>query len=164
MDLGTFSSPGKRKRKATLSRHLHAHREGGSTKVTIYTESLLTPINIWILIPITIWNTNDRWWELSFFEPRRSSRTIDRGCLASRQRQPTPQVQKVKSSPFVLTVSHFPIPARGFRKLAHKSFQKQGVGTFHKPFKTIRQHLIHPKDPTHNERKWGVVYEIQCEG
>ena len=36
MDLGTFSSPGKRKRKATLSRHLHAHREGGSTKVSIY--------------------------------------------------------------------------------------------------------------------------------
>ena len=45
-----------------------------------------------------------------------------------------------------------------------KVFKKQGVGTFHMPFKTIRQHLVHPKDPTHKERKCGVVYEIQCEG
>ena len=45
-----------------------------------------------------------------------------------------------------------------------KVFKKQGVGTFRKPFKSIRQHLVHPKDPTHKERKCGVVYEIQCEG
>lgn len=44
-----------------------------------------------------------------------------------------------------------------------KFFKKQGVGTFNKPFKTIRQHLVHPKDPTQRERKCGVVYEIQCE-
>ena len=29
MDLGTFSSPRKRKREATLSRHLHSHRDDG---------------------------------------------------------------------------------------------------------------------------------------
>ena len=148
-----------------------------------FTESLLTPIKIWILIPITIWNTNYRWWELSFFEPRRSSRTTrtrklnwnilnqsfrttatNRGCLASRQRQPTPQVQKAKSSPLVLTVSHFPT-CKGFSEnWLTNVFKKQGVGTSHKPFKTIRQHLVHPKDPTHKERKCGVVYEIECEG
>ena len=44
-----------------------------------------------------------------------------------------------------------------------KVFKKQGVGTFYKPFKTIRQHLVHPKDPTHKERKCGVVCEIHCE-
>ena len=107
-----------------------------------FTESLLTPINIWILIPITIWNTNDRWWELSFFEPRRSSRTTrtrklnwnilnqsfrttatNRGCLASRQRQPTPQVQKAKSSPLVFTVTHFPT-CKGFQNTGSQTFSK----------------------------------------
>ena len=107
-----------------------------------FTKSLLLPINIWILIPITIWNTNDRWWELSFFEPRRSSRTIrtrklnwnilnqsfrttatNRGCLESRQTQPTPQVQKAKSFPVVLTVSHFPT-CKGCQETGSQTFSK----------------------------------------
>ena len=41
-------------------------------------------------------------------------------------------------------------------------FRKQEVGTYHKPVNTIRQRLVHSKDPTPMEKKCGVVYKIQC--
>jgi len=31
-----------------------------------------------------------------------------------------------------------------------------------KPFNTIRQQLVHPKEPTAKEKKCGAVYKVQC--
>jgi hypothetical protein len=39
-----------------------------------------------------------------------------------------------------------------------------GVGTYHKPFNTLRSLLVHPKDKTPTLNKCGVIYKIQCPG
>ena len=36
-------------------------------------------------------------------------------------------------------------------------FRKQGVGTYHKSFNTITQHLVHPKDPKAKKKMRGGV-------
>jgi len=56
-----------------------------------------------------------------------------------------------------------PLPyVQGVSEQLARVFKKQGVGTYHKPFNTIRQQLVHPKDPTAKEKKCGVVYKFQC--
>ena len=56
-----------------------------------------------------------------------------------------------------------PLPyIQGVSEQLTQVFRKQGVGTYHKPVNTIRQQLVHPKDPTPMEKKCGVVYKIQC--
>ena len=51
-----------------------------------------------------------------------------------------------------------------FRKLAHKRFQKARSWHIPQAFQDHQATLVLPKDPTHKERKCGVVYEIQCKG
>ena len=56
-----------------------------------------------------------------------------------------------------------PLPyVQGVSEQLARIFRKQGVGTYHKPFNTIRQQLVHTKDPTTKEKKCGVVYKVQC--
>ena len=56
-----------------------------------------------------------------------------------------------------------PLPyIQGVSETLTRDFKKQGVCTYHKPVNTIRQQLVHPKDPTPMEKKCGVVYKIQC--
>ena len=56
-----------------------------------------------------------------------------------------------------------PLPyVQGVSEQLARVFRKQEVGTYHKPFNTIRQQLVHPKDPTAKEKKCGVVYKVQC--
>ncbi len=62
------------------------------------------------------------------------------------------------------------IPSRGLqciRGLSEKPtpillFQQYGMGTFYKPFNTLRSLFVHPKDKTKNYKKYGVVYNISC--
>ena len=55
-----------------------------------------------------------------------------------------------------------PLPyVQGVSEQLAQVFRKQGVGTYHKPFNSIRQQLVHSKDPTAKEKKCGVVYKVQ---
>jgi hypothetical protein len=57
-----------------------------------------------------------------------------------------------------------PIPyVQGVSKHIKRVFDKHGVRVYHKPVNTIRQQLVHPKDPTPIENKCGVVYKIKCD-
>ena len=56
-----------------------------------------------------------------------------------------------------------PLPyVQGVSEQLTRVFRKQGVGTYYKPFNTIRQQLLHPNDLTAKEKKCGVVYKVQC--
>ena len=43
-----------------------------------------------------------------------------------------------------------------------RTIRKAGVAVHLKPFNTIRQHLVHPKDKVTQEDKSGLVYQIKC--
>ena len=51
---------------------------------------------------------------------------------------------------------------RGTSEKLARIFKNHGVGTYHKPFNTLRSILVHPKDKTPDAKKCGVVYEVQC--
>ena len=56
-----------------------------------------------------------------------------------------------------------PIPyVHGVSEKLTNIFRNHGVGTYHKPFNTIRSQIVHPKDKTPDVNKCGVVYEISC--
>ena len=56
-----------------------------------------------------------------------------------------------------------PLPyVQGVSEQLAQVFRKQGVGTYHKPFNTITQQLVHTKDPTAKKKKRRVVYKVQC--
>ena len=42
-------------------------------------------------------------------------------------------------------------------------FKKYGVGTYHKPYNTLRSQLVCPKDQTPDSKKCGVIYELNWE-
>ena len=43
-----------------------------------------------------------------------------------------------------------------------RNIRKAGVAVHMKPFNTLRQHLVHPKDKVTQEDKSGLVYQIKC--
>ena len=51
---------------------------------------------------------------------------------------------------------------RGTSEKLAKIFREHGVGTYHKPFNTLRSILLHPKDKTPDLKKCGVIYQLQC--
>ena len=51
---------------------------------------------------------------------------------------------------------------RGTSEKLAKIFREHGVGTYHKPFNTLRSILVHPKDKTPDLKKCGVIYQLQC--
>ena len=51
---------------------------------------------------------------------------------------------------------------RGTSEKLAMILKNHGVGTYHKPFNTIRSILVHPKDKTPDHKKCGVIYEVQC--
>ena len=68
------------------------------------------------------------------------------------------QPAQAKSSTFIL------LPyIDGLSQKLQRIFKTYGVSTCFKPHNTLRKLLVSPKDPTPNERKAGVVYEIPCE-
>ena len=51
---------------------------------------------------------------------------------------------------------------QGISEKLTRIFKEHGVGTYHKPYNTIKSLLVHPKDKTPDMNKCGVVYEIAC--
>ena len=59
------------------------------------------------------------------------------------------------------TYEFFP---RGHPRRSGVTLRKQGVGTYHEPFNTIRQQLVHTKDPTAKENKMRSGLQTSVEG
>ena len=58
---------------------------------------------------------------------------------------------------------NIPLPyVQGISEKLTRIFKEHGVGTYHKPYNTIKSLLVHPKDKTPDMNKCGVVYEIAC--
>jgi hypothetical protein len=82
-------------------------------------------------------------WMLDIPPPQPKTNTTD---------QTTPKVDRPKT---------FPIPyIHGMAENIAKIFKKYGVGTYHKPYNTLRSQLVRPKDQTPNSKKCGVIYEL----
>ena len=50
----------------------------------------------------------------------------------------------------------------GVNKRIRRVMKKRGITTPAKPYRTIRQTLVHPKDRVKDEDKCGVVYHVPC--
>ena len=50
-----------------------------------------------------------------------------------------------------------------FTNVYFVAFTRNGVRSVFKSNKTIRSHLVHPKDPVDPRKQDGVVYKIPCE-
>ena len=52
---------------------------------------------------------------------------------------------------------------RGFSEELKRTFRGYGIPTYFKPTNTLRQLLVHPKDPAEKDKVVGPVYKISCE-
>ena len=61
------------------------------------------------------------------------------------------------------SLSHVVLPyVHGVSENLTKIFRDHRVRVFHKPYNTLRNQLVHPKDKSEDCRKCGVVYKIDC--
>ena len=51
---------------------------------------------------------------------------------------------------------------KGISEPLGRVFKKYNINVYHKPMNTLKQLLVHPKDPTPNSQKTGIVYRINC--
>ena len=42
-------------------------------------------------------------------------------------------------------------------------FKEHGINMYYKLVNKIRNILVHPKDPTHDTKKCGIIYELMCD-
>lgn len=52
---------------------------------------------------------------------------------------------------------------RGTSEILQRTFKQYGFTTYHKPFNSIREMLVHPKDKTETLKQSGVIYHITCD-
>ena len=50
----------------------------------------------------------------------------------------------------------------GVSERLQRVFKEHNINVYHKPYNKIRNMLVHPKDPTPNEKKCGIIYELTC--
>jgi hypothetical protein len=52
---------------------------------------------------------------------------------------------------------------KGLSETLQRLFFSRGIPTYHKPFNTIKNILVKPKDSTPKENQCGLVYHIKCQ-
>jgi hypothetical protein len=77
---------------------------------------------------------------------------------------PKPKKPKEPNTNRTTKSRSFPLPyVRGVSESLAKIFRRHGVGTYFKPYNTLRQQLVNLKDKTPDEKKCGVIYQLTCE-
>jgi hypothetical protein len=77
---------------------------------------------------------------------------------------PKPKKSKEKNKDTTTKSRSFPLLyVKGVSEDLSKIFRRHGIGTYHKPYNSIRNQLVKPKDKTPDIRKCGVIYELSCE-
>ena len=86
--------------------------------------------------------------------------TINLGYLTQLIRPPLFQIECTQTSLDKIQVL---LPyMRGLSERLANVFHKHGVKAYHKPFNSIRSIFVHPKDPTSQDNKCGIIYKIVC--
>ena len=75
-----------------------------------------------------------------------------------KNKKQTPQNTIRSRHPEKVTIPY----VRGFSEKLESVYKKHGINIIHKPFNTLRDHLVHPKDETEFEKQCGVIYDIPC--
>ena len=58
----------------------------------------------------------------------------------------------------------YPIPyVYGLAENLAKIYRKYGISTHFKPYNTVRSMLVRPKDKSPDEKKCGIIYQLECE-
>lgn len=90
------------------------------------------------------------------FEPWMMNIPRKKNFTPSKQ-QPNPNISS-RSLPIALPY------IRGLSEKLHRIFRQHGLSVYHKPYNTIRELLVNPKDKLDKLKKCGAIYEITCGG
>ena len=76
--------------------------------------------------------------------------------------------EKPNNDPSKKTTRPLPAPiglpyVKGLSENLQRLFHTNNIGTYHKPFNTLRSLLVKPKDATPLEQQCGLVYHIKCQ-
>ena len=76
---------------------------------------------------------------------------------------PRPKKQKKESTGAKKGGASYTLPyVQGVSEQLSKIFKNHDINTYFKPYNTIREQLVHPKDPVPPGKKCGVIYKIAC--
>ena len=76
----------------------------------------------------------------------------------SQTAQPDPN-QQIQRRPKQVSIPY----VQGVSEKLQSIFKKYNISTIHKPYNTVKDFLVHPKDPTPTLKQCGVIYNIKCE-
>jgi len=76
-----------------------------------------------------------------------------------------PKKNKEPTEPSESTSKKFPVKLpyiKGASEAVQRVFKNHGIPSFHKPFNTIRNLLVRPKDKNDPKKTCGIIYNISC--
>ena len=78
---------------------------------------------------------------------------------SNESRKPTNQSQLDRSKTVNITIPYI----QGISEKIRRILQSHDIATNFKPYSTLRQRLVHPKDKVNNNIKSNVIYRLQCD-
>ena len=89
---------------------------------------------------------------------------IDNGYKPWMFKAPQKPKPRDKNSDRTSKSRSYPIPyIQGISEHLARVYKKYGVATHFKPYNTVRNMLVKPKDKTPDDKKCGVIYQLECE-